>query len=200
MKEVATVTDMRGISPSLRARIAGLVYVLIFVAAPSGAASATPLKMAIDLLADVCVAILLYDLLRPVSKILSLLTALFRLIFVLVMAVVSTNYFGLTSLLQASHSAAAFDAGYGIALVPFGVHCVLVGYLVFRSTFLPRALGVLMAVAGFAYLFFLWPQLGSRLFFPWLVIPAVLGEGALTLWLLIMGVNDERWRQRNELR
>ena len=189
---------MKQVSPRVKARITGFVYLMIFLAAPSGAASATPIKMAINLSCDLAVAFLLYDMLRPVSKSLSLLAALFRLIFIILMAVTSLNYFGLTGLFQPPRSADAFDAGYGIALVPFGISCVLIGYLVFRSSFLPRILGVLMGVAGGAYLIFLWPALGKRLFIPWIVVPAVVGEASLTLWLIVMGVRADRWQQQDD--
>ncbi len=53
-----------------------------------------------------------------------------------------------------------------------------------------------MAMAGLGYLMFLWPPLGQHLFFPYIVIPGVLGEGSLTLFLLIMGVNVERWEEQ----
>ncbi len=151
--------EMKQVSPRVKARITGFVYLMIFLAAPSGAASATPIKMAINLSCDLAVAFLLYDLLRSVSRSLSLLAALFRLIFIILMAITSLNYFGLSGLFQQPRSADAFDAGYGIALVPFAISCVLIGYLVFRSTFLPRILGVLMGVAGGAYLIFLCPHL-----------------------------------------
>ena len=186
-------------SPRVKARITGFLYLMIFLAAPSGAASATPVKMTINLACDLAVALLLYELLRPVSRSLSLLAALFRVIFFIVMSVTSLNYFGLLHLFQKTQSAEAFDAGYGIALVPFGMSCLLIGYLVFRASFLPRILGVLMAVAGGAYLIFLWPALGSRLFIPWIVVPAVVGEASLTLWLLIMGVNVARWKQQDQV-
>ena len=190
---------MSGMSPRAKARVAGLLYLMIFLAAPSGAASATPVKMAINLACDLGVAFLLYDLLRPVSKSLSMVAALFRFIFVTVMSVTSLNYFGVTDFFQPSRSAAAFDAGYGIALVPFGMSCALTGYLIVRSTFLPHILGVLMTVAGAAYLIFLWPELGSRLFVPWIVVPAVVGEASLTIWLLVKGVNVERWKQQDHV-
>ena len=188
---------MKQVSPRVKARITGFVYLMIFLAAPSGAASATPMKMAINLCCDLAVAFLLYDLLKPVSRSMSLLAALFRLVFIILMAVTSLNYFGLSSLFQQPRSAYAFDAGYGIALVPFGISCVLIGYLVLRSTFLPRVLGVLMGVTGGAYLIFLWPALGKRLFIPWIVVPAVVGEASLTLWLIIMGVRADRWQQQD---
>ena len=189
---------MKQVSPRVKARITGFVYLMIFLAAPSGAASATPIKMAINLSCDLAVAFLLYDLLRPVSRSLSLLAALFRLILIILMAVTSLDYFGHTGLFQPPRSADAFDAGYGIALVPFGISCVLIGYLVFRSTFLPRILGVLMEVAGGAYLIFLWPALGNRLFIPWIVVPAVVGEASLTLWLIFMGVRADRWQRQDD--
>ena len=183
-------------SPRIKARIAGLLYLLIFIAAPSGAATATPAKMMITLACDIGVAIILCNLLKPVSKSLSLLAASFRLIFVAVMAVNSLNYFGLLDLFKSAHSAAAFNTGYGIALVPFGVHCLLIGYLIFKSIFLPRILGVLLALAGLGYLTFLWPPLGSHLFFPYIVVLAILGEGLLTLWLIFAGVNAQRWTEQ----
>ena len=182
-------------SPRLIARIAGLFYLGIFLAAPSGAASATPLKMAINLTCDLAVALLFYDLLKPVSRTLSLIAALFRLIFIVSMSITTLNFFGVTSLFQPTHSPSAFDYGYGISLIPFGIHCCLTGYLIYRSNFLPRTLGILMALAGAGYLLFLSPELGSRLFFPWIAILGVTGEGALTLWLLIKGANPERWTQ-----
>ncbi|HXX21699.1 MAG TPA: DUF4386 domain-containing protein [Terriglobia bacterium] len=187
---------LAGASPRIKARIAGLLYLLIFIAAPSGAPTATPAKMMITLACDIGVAIILCNLLKPVSKSLSLLSASFRLIFVAVMAVDSLNYFGLLDLFKSAHSAAAFNTGYGIALVPFGVHCLLIGYLIFKSIFLPRILGVLLALAGLGYLAFLWPPLGSHLFFPYIVVPAILGEGLLTVWLLAVGVNAVRWKEQ----
>lgn len=186
-------------SPRFMARIAGLLYLLIFITAPSGAESATPLKMLLNLAADVGVAVTFYYLFRPVSRRLSLYASLFRLVFVLVMAFNSLSYFGVLDFLQVSHSSASFNDGYGIALIPFGVHCALTGYLILRSIFLPRLLGMLMMLAGFAYLIFLWPPLGQRLFFPYIVVPAVVGEASLTLWLLVMGVNNMRWTEQDEL-
>jgi hypothetical protein len=186
-----------GTLPQLKARIAGLLYLIIFIVAPSGAATATPLKMLITLACDTGVAVIFYDLFKPVSKKISLQAFIFRLIFVAIMAANSLNYFGSVALFKGAHSATAFNTVDGISLVPFGVHCLLIGYLIFNSTFLPRILGALMALAGLGYLTFLWPPLGSHLFFPYLVIPGVVGEGSLTLWLLVMGVNAQRWKKQS---
>jgi Domain of unknown function (DUF4386) len=123
-----------------------------------------------------------------VSSIGSLVASLFRLAYVVVMGVNTLLYFGLVTWPPIDRSAATFDLGYGIALVPFGIHCLLTGILIIRSSFLPKLLGVLLMLAGAAYLSFTWPPLGQKLFIPYIVIPAVLGEGSLTLWLIIMGV------------
>jgi hypothetical protein len=176
-------------SPRLKARIAGVLYLIIFISSPSGAKSATLAKMAITLACDVGVALLFYNLFKPVNKNLSLLAAAFRLIFVAVMTVNSLNYFGLLDLFNSAHSSAAFNTGYDIALVPFGIHCLVTGYLIFRSNFLPKVIGILMALAGFGYLAFVWPPLGDYLFVPYILLLALLGEGSLTLWLILVGVN-----------
>jgi hypothetical protein len=76
-----------------------------------------------------------------------------------------------------------------IGLVFFGFYCLLIGYLIFRSTFLPRALGVLMAFGGLGWLTFLVPPVSSALS-PYSLAPGILGEGALTLWLLAFGVKS----------
>jgi hypothetical protein len=81
-------------------------------------------------------------------------------------------------------------ARFGISpLVFFGFYCLLIGYLIFRSTFLPRILGVLMAFGGLGWLTFLSPPLASHLS-PCIFAPGILGEGSLTLWLLVIGVNE----------
>jgi len=79
-----------------------------------------------------------------------------------------------------------------IGIIFFGFYCLLIGYLIFRSTFLPRILGAGMAFAGLGWLTFLSPPLANYLF-PYILAPGALGEGALTLWLLVMGVNVQRW-------
>jgi hypothetical protein len=71
-------------------------------------------------------------------------------------------------------------------LVFFGFYCLLIGYLIFRSTFLPRILGALMAFAGLGWLTFLSPPLAKYLY-PYILAPGNIGEGALTLWLLAIG-------------
>jgi hypothetical protein len=80
-------------------------------------------------------------------------------------------------------------------LVFFGPFCLLIGYLIFRSRFLPRILGVAMAIAGLGWLAFLLPPDPHYLSVAIEVIGFV-AELALCLWLLTMGVNVERWQQQ----
>ena len=89
---------------------------------------------------------------------------------------------------------------FSVAMVFFGVQCLLAGYLIARSLFLPRALGVLLAIGGSSYALisfanFLAPPLGARLT-PFIMPVALAGEGALTVWLLAKGVNVARWQER----
>ncbi|HEX2669082.1 MAG TPA: DUF4386 domain-containing protein [Gammaproteobacteria bacterium] len=92
--------------------------------------------------------------------------------------------------------------GFDIALTFFGGYCLCMGWLVFRSGFMPRFIGVLLWVEGAGYLVnsfthFLAPQY-SGVVFPFLLATAV-AEFSLCLWLLIMGVNVPRWRERAAL-
>jgi hypothetical protein len=74
----------------------------------------------------------------------------------------------------------------------------MIGYLIFRSTFLPRILGGLMAFAGLGWLTFLSPAL-ARSLSPYNFAPGLIGEGVLTVWLLAVGVNAQRWTEQASL-
>jgi hypothetical protein len=87
-----------------------------------------------------------------------------------------------------------YSQAYNISLVFFGFYCLLIGYLIFKSTFLPRILGVLMAIAGLGWLTFLSPPFGQK-YFPY-ILAASIGEGTLLLWLIVAGVNSERWKEQ----
>jgi hypothetical protein len=90
--------------------------------------------------------------------------------------------------------------GFDIALVFFGFHCILVGYLIFRSTFLPRVLGIALAIGGLGYLANILTTaipLPIRVhLFPYIMLPAGVAEIVLTLWLIVAGVNVVRWKEQ----
>jgi hypothetical protein len=80
-------------------------------------------------------------------------------------------------------------------LALFGFYCLLIGYLVFNSTFLPRLLGVLMALGGLGWLTFLSGHLAEYLSY-YKYAPGIVAETALTLWLVVRGVDVSRWEER----
>jgi Domain of unknown function (DUF4386) len=82
-----------------------------------------------------------------------------------------------------------------IYLVFFGFWCILIGYLIFRSTFLPRILGVLLAISGLGWVTYLYPPVAYHLFMPYIAAASALGEIPLELWLIVMGVNEQRWKE-----
>ena len=172
-----------------------------------------------DLIAGACymgVTVLLYDLLKPVSRSVSLLAAFFGLGGIAIGAATSLVRLAPLVLLRSDQYLSTFtpnqlqtmalaalrlyEQAFLIAMVVFGLQCVLVGCLIVRSTFLPRILGVLLALGGLSYVIsslanFLAPAFGARLA-PFIVPAAILGEGSLTLWLLLVGVNAQRWNEQ----
>jgi hypothetical protein len=158
---------------------------------------------------DAALAIVLYVLFRPVSRNLSLLAAAQRLTFAGVYAVSKLLLVAALVLLSGAEYLSAFgqqqlhalayqslrlhSLGYGMSLTFFGVHCVVLGWLVYRSGYAPRALGVLLAIAGVGYFAhsltqMLAPSLAASLF-PWIILPAFPAELWLALWLIVKG-ND----------
>jgi Domain of unknown function (DUF4386) len=119
------------------------------------------------------VTLLLYWLLRPVNRGIALLAAIF-------------NFVSLTLEAFELH-----PRGANIALFFHGLYCLLVGFLVFRSDFLPRILGTTMAVAGLAWLTDLSIPLTNHLA-PYNMIAGFAGEGMLMLWLLLIGLNGQQ--------
>ena len=173
-------------SPRFKARAAGIFYLLNMVVCISAMifnhgwlAAYRGATTLISTLCYLAVTLLFYEIFKPVSRSLSLIAALFSLVGCVL---------GARSLLH-------FPPPPISSLVFFGFYCLLIGYLIFRSTFMPHILGVLMALAGLGYLTYLSPPLAHSLF-PWNVAPGGLGEGLLTLWLLVFGVNAERWQEQ----
>ncbi|MBV8726390.1 MAG: DUF4386 domain-containing protein [Candidatus Eremiobacteraeota bacterium] len=154
---------------------------------------------------------MLFRLFAPVNKTVSLVAAFFSLAGCAIGVVGYVFYFAPSLLLGGAHylnvfapaqlQALAFlllkfaGRGINVSLVFFGFYCSLIGYLTFRSTFMPKTIGVLMAIAGLGWLTFLWPPL-STVAASYVMLTGLLGEGSLTLWLLIFGVNSERWNEQ----
>jgi hypothetical protein len=174
--------------------------------------------LAADLLMLLCyvvVTLLFYGLFKLAGRSLSLLAAFFSLVGIAVLAVNSLNHVAPLVFLGGTKYLSAFDTnqlqafallalrmharGYTISGVFFGTYCLLIGYLIFRSGFLPRLVGALMALGGLSYLIdsfalFLSPTLGARLHD--ISVLGGIAELALCLWLLVLGVNAPKWEEK----
>jgi len=226
-------------SPQLYARIAGILYLVIILMGigaealvrnklfVSGDANATAnnimhadflWKMGItaDLIMHICdlpVMIILYYLLKPLSKKLALLNLSFNLIQTAVLVLNKLNLLAALFFLGDAEYLKSFtpdqlhtlsylsiklhDFGFGIGLIFFGFVCLLEGYLIFRSVYFPKTIGVLMTVAGICYLtnsfvLILAPQFSSIA----LLMPCLLAELSFSLWLIFKGVNLSIWKQK----
>src|SRR5438128_5590091 len=229
-------------SPKLCARIGGALYLIIIVIGlfgeafvrdrliVSGDAAATAANImsheslwrfhiAAELFLLICAVVLLlilYALLRPVSRDLALLAVFINLVSIGIEA--ATTMYLLQALfprgnagylkaltreqLYAMASLSLISHGYGfsVSLLFFGCFCLIVGYLIFRSGYLPKTIGVLMQIAGLSYLtnsfaLILSPAFANRLF-PAILLPAFVGEASLCLWLLVKGVNVPKWQKQ----
>jgi hypothetical protein len=234
-----------GSSPQVYARVAGLLYLAIFLLAPFAefavratlivpgdpgatadniAASESTFRAAFasDLVVfvlEVVQAAVLYVLFRPVSRVLALVIKFTRLAQAIILGLNLLNMFIGLQIVVGADYLTAFDPsqvealalvfleaqswGYELGLVFFGLHLTVLGYLVYRSGFLPRVLGVLLVASAIGYFansgaVFLLPEYADVLA-PVVVVTALIGELPLTLWLLIKGVDVERWRERERL-
>jgi hypothetical protein len=230
-------------SPQSYARIGGLLYLFIIVAALFGEAyvrgnllvARDPIATAGNILGsetlfrvglagelltcvcDVAVTLILYVLLKPVSRNLALLAAFFRLTFVAVYGVAKLFEIAALAALDGADYLKGFNAqqlddlayvalrvhglGYGVSLLFFGFSCILFGYLLRNSLFLPQILGILFMIGGLGYILFsvaqvLSPAFAARYLFPWLMLPAFPAELGLALWLTVKGVNVPKWKER----
>ena len=125
----------------------------------------------------VAMTLIVYVILKPVNRGLSLLAVFFAFV-------------GLTF-----ETLRLQPQGLNIALVFHGFYCILIGYLIFRSTFLPRILGGVMASAGLGWLTYLSNPLVIYLS-PYNLASGLLGDVSVFLWLLVMGVNAHRWKEQ----
>lgn len=238
MSTAAMTQQIAAASPRLKARIAGVFYLLtiltrmfveIFVrnrlvVPDDAAATATNILVheplwrwgfAADIIAFasyIALTALLYELFKPVNWSLSLVAAFISLVACVVQAMSSLFHLAPLVLLRGAPYLSVFTveqlqalalvflrlratAYHNIGLVFFGLYLLLAGILILRSTFLPRILGVLMVLAGLSYVLFLSPPLARSLQPYILVFPGV-GQISLTLWLLVMGVHVQRWKEQ----
>lgn len=166
-----------------RGRITGVIYLLYFLTATLAAWLVSrgfflPGKV-INLIAYafyIVVTLLFYAMFKPVSRAVSLVAAVVSLAGCAV------------SVLNVFHVASRVNPLYF-----FGPYCLLLGYLILRSIFLPRILGALLVLAGAGWLMFLWPPFALTLS-TYIEVVGIVAEAALMLWLVARGVNVERWR------
>lgn len=233
------MTGLRADSAQRLARLTGVFYLLIFILAifanmaaiggitVKGDPAATYANLLeniawfrlaaaafiIVLIADVIISWSLYLLLRPAGERLSLLAALFRLVYTAMFAAVALNFVEILGILKAGDlidpataqaeiylAFGAYNAGFAVSLIFFAVHLVLIGALLMRVRYLPGFIGVLLILAGLGYTI---DGFGQLLFADYgrfgglismiVILPALVGEGALMLWLLIRGLAPAKW-------
>jgi hypothetical protein len=177
------------------------------------------ISIAGDVLMHVCdliVAVVYYLLLRPINKNLALLSVFFGLIQTAVLVANKLNLVLPLLLLNNAEYLKAFEPhqlysltqlfiqahgyGFGIGLVFFGFECLLDGYLIFRSGYLPRMLGALLSIAGLSYLVnsfvqILFPSLSTSIF-AIAMGPILIAELSMSLWLIVKGVDITKWNDR----
>jgi len=165
---------------------------------------------------NVPLAVIFYELFKVVNRRLALLVVFFTLVGTAVEGANLAGQFTPLALLEGGQSSSAFtsaqlqaqaytsfatqDTSYAINSVVFGLYGLTIGYLVFRSTFLPRVIGVLLSIGALCYLTysfasFISPGFAAHLV-PYVQLPSLVGEGSFCLWLLFVGVNVQRWDEQ----
>lgn len=196
---------MREIGPKALARIGGALYLVNILAGAyavgyvaaavgsnvhahellfrSGAAAHVVVTVT-----NVGLALVFYELFKVVSRRVATLVVFFTLVATAIEAAGIVN--------QLSTLTVGGTAAYDVSTVFFAGYALAIGYLIYRSTFMPRVIGVLMVVDGLAYLInsfatILAPDFAAHLV-PYIQLPILLGEGSLTLWFLVFGINVAR--------
>ena len=170
------------------------------------------------ILSDVAIGLIFYILLKPVNKSLALLAAFFRLAQAATLGINLLNLFFVLQLLSGAEYLAILETGqlqalamlffeahgigYSIAMVFFGLSILVLGYLLFKSGYFPRILGVLLVLASIGYLidsfasFLMSNYVNYAAIFNLIVPLAFFSELALCLWLLLKGVNVQTQDKR----
>ena len=166
------------------ARATGVVYLLYFLTAVSAQKfpQTSGTYIALNLISCgfyLALTVLFYYLFRPVNKAISLIAA-----FLSSLGCIATVLYIFK-----------MDALAVNPLFFFGPYCILIGYLVYQSDFLPRFLGILMIVAGIGWLVFLSPL--EKQLSLYIKITGIVAEALLMFWLIIKGVKTEKWKARH---
>jgi hypothetical protein len=165
----------------------------------------------IEMACQISMTALFYELLKPTGKSISLLAAFLGFAGCIIKTFSRVFFIAPIFVLGGAHYLSVFsreqlqalsllllkvnDHGAATALVFFGLYALLTGYLMIRSTFLPRILGALGIFGGLGWLTFLYQPLGYRLF-PYVAGLGILGASSLIVWLLVFGVNEQRWKEQ----
>jgi hypothetical protein len=165
----------------------------------------------VEMACQIAMTVLFYELLKPASRTASALAAVFGLVGCTIKTLARLFFFAPLLVLGGAHYLSVFDlkqlqalaffslrVNYTvetIAMVFFGLNTLVTGYLVFRSTFLPRALGVVSVVGGLGWLLYLYEPLAHRLE-SWIVGAGVIGALVMVLWFLVKGVDEQRWKEQ----
>ncbi|QEC68329.1 DUF4386 domain-containing protein [Panacibacter ginsenosidivorans] len=171
--------------------------------------------IATDLLMHICdipLMLIFYLLLKPVDKNLALMSLLFNLIQTAVLVVNKLSLIVALFPLSSRDYLKSFDAqqlytlaylsikahgyGFGLGLMFFGCTCLIMGYLIFKSGYLPKTIGVLMQIAGVCYLANIFAPESSDKIFPAILLPPFIAELSLCLWLIFKGVNIAVWEKQ----
>lgn len=237
MKNCTTET-----SPQLLARIAGALYLAVIglgIFAEAYAinhfrASGDVTTLAQNILAEptlwslsaianltlglcaVAITGLLYVLLKPVNRNLSVLAGFFGMLSLAIEMISKLFQLLIKPLLTSTGMGKAFDPAqldafanvalrshdiaFNLALILFGVTCIIWGYLILRSGYFPKLIGVLMQIAGVCYLIgcfsaLFFPSI-ANLIIPAILVPCLISEVSLSLWLLVKGVNLAKWNDK----
>ena len=164
----------------------------------------------LEMASQIAQTVIFYMLLKPAGRSVSLLALFFGLVGCIIKTVSRLFYIAPLLVLGEAHYLDVFtldqlqalallllrvnDLAAGMALAFFGFSTLLNGFLIFRSTFLPRILGILSILGGFGWLTFLYPPLGNQLL-PYILVIALIGSISQILWLLIKGVRVEQWKR-----
>lgn len=169
----------------------------------------------IMLMCAVPLALIMYVLLRPINRHIALLAVFFNMVSISIEALNNLNVFAALFPLGSSdyltvfepqqlhllayHSLRMHTSGYNISLLFFGMNCFFWGYLLLKSVYFPKILGVLMIICSVCYVansfaWFLAPKFAVMLV-PAILVPCLIAELSLCLWLMVKGVNVPKWNK-----